>query len=159
MLFLSRDPRTAVLVPAEAAEAYRWFLESADPKAARLAAWAGGHALPRGLAYAAETFVIPGIMLHYAVRKLFLEDAVRAALTTSSGDSGILQVVVLGAGLGTLALRLHRERPDVRFFECDHPATQRFKRQAFAAHRRLCWPSGGEPPVCARLPAFSGPAE
>jgi len=140
MLFLSCDPRTAVLVPAEAAEAYRWFLESAtsgSARAARLAAWAGGHALPRGLAYAAETFVIPGIMLHYAVRKLFLEDAVRAALARSSGGSGISQVVVLGAGLDTLALRLHRERPDVRFFECDHPATQRLKRRAFDAHRQI----------------------
>jgi len=136
MVFLSRDPRTAVLVPAEAAEEYRWFLESADPRAARLAAWAGRHALPRGLAYCAETFVIPGIMLHYAARKLFLEDAVRAALAPSS-SSGIAQVVVLGAGFDTLALRLHRERPDVRFYECDHPATQRLKRQAFEAHRRL----------------------
>jgi len=136
MVFLSRDPRTAVLVPAEAAEEYRWFLESADPRAARLAAWAGRHALPRSLAYCAETFVIPGIMLHYAARKLFLEDAVRAALAPSS-SSGIAQVVVLGAGFDTLALRLHRERPDVRFYECDHPATQRLKRQAFEAHRRF----------------------
>jgi methyltransferase (TIGR00027 family) len=134
MVFLAHDPRTAVLVPAEAAEEYRWFLESANPQAARLAVWAGRHALPRGLAYCAETFVIPGIMLHYAVRKLFLEDAVRAALVPSSGIS---QVVVLGAGFDTLALRLHRERPDVRFFECDHPATQRLKRRAVETHRRL----------------------
>jgi methyltransferase (TIGR00027 family) len=132
MVFLSRDPRASVLVPPEAAEAYRWFLESIDPRAALLAAWAGGHALPRGLAYFSESFVIPGIMLHYAVRKLFLEDAARVALAAGTG-----QVVVLGAGLDTLALRLHRERPDVLFFECDHPATQRLKRRAFEAHRRI----------------------
>jgi methyltransferase (TIGR00027 family) len=134
MVFLSQDPRASVLVPPEAAEAYRGFLETADPRAARLAAWAGGNALARGLAYFSESFVIPGIMLHYAARKLFLEAAARAALADLAGLS---QVVVLGAGLDTLALRLHRERPDVLFFECDHPATQRLKRRAFEAHRRI----------------------
>lgn len=132
MLFLSRDPHTSPLVPPEAAEAYRWFLESADPRGARLAALSGGCAPLRGLAYWAEGFVIPGIMLHYAARKLFLEDAARAALA-----AGATQAVVLGAGLDTLALRLHRERPDVLFVECDHPATQRLKRRAFEAHRRI----------------------
>lgn len=132
MVFLSCDPAARVLVPAEAAEAYRWFLESADPAAARLAALSGGFAPLRALTYFSETFVIPGITLHYAVRKRFLEDAARTALT-----AGASQVVALGAGLDTLALRLHRERPDVRFFEVDHPATQRLKRRAFEAHHRI----------------------
>lgn len=132
MVFLAHDPHTSALVPPEATEEYRWFLESADPRSARLAALAGGNALLRGLAYFSETFVIPGIMLHYAARKLFLEGAARAALA-----SGASQVIVLGAGLDTLVLRLHRERPDVTFIECDHPATQRLKRRAFEAHRRI----------------------
>jgi methyltransferase (TIGR00027 family) len=131
MVFLSRDPAASALIPREAAEAYRWFLESADPVAARLASWAGGSAPLRSLTYFWETFVIPGIMVHYAVRKRFLEDAARAALR-----AGISQVVVLGAGLDTLALRLHRELPDVQWVECDHPATQRLKRRAFEAHCR-----------------------
>jgi methyltransferase (TIGR00027 family) len=132
MVFLSSDPHTAALVPAEAAEAYRWFLESADPRVARLAAFAGGFAPLRALAYASEKLVIPGIMLHYAARKLFLEEVARAALA-----AGVTQMVVLGAGLDTLALRLHRELPAVLFIECDHPATQRLKRRAFEAHRRI----------------------
>jgi len=132
MVFLAHDPRASALVPPEAAEEYRWFLESAEPRAARLAALAGGNVLLRNLAYFSETFVIPGIMLHYAARKLFLEGAARAALA-----SGVSQVLVFGAGLDTLALRLHRERPDVTFIECDHPATQRLKRSAFEAHRRI----------------------
>jgi methyltransferase (TIGR00027 family) len=132
MVFLAHDPQVSALVPPEAAEEYRWFLESADPRLARLAAFAGRTWPLRSLAYFWESFAIPGIMLHYAARKLFLEHVARAAL-----DSGITQVVVLGAGLDTLALRLHRERPDVFFFECDHPATQRLKRKAFEAHRRI----------------------
>jgi methyltransferase (TIGR00027 family) len=132
MVFLARDPAASVLVPPEAAEEYRWFLETASPLAARLAAFAGRTAPLRALAYFSETFVIPGIMLHYAARKLFLEEAARAALA-----AGAAQVVVLGAGLDTLALRLHRERPDAVFYECDHPATQRLKRRAYEAHRRI----------------------
>jgi len=132
MVFLSHDPQASALVPPEAAEEYRWFLESADPRAARLAARAGGNRLLRSLAYFWESFVIPGIMLHYAARKLYLEDAARATLA-----AGVSHVVVLGAGLDTLALRLHRERPEVHFFECDHPATQLLKRRAFEAHRRI----------------------
>jgi len=132
MVFLSHDPHASALVPPEAAEEYRWFLESADPRAARLAARAGGNGFLRSLAYFWEGFVIPGIMLHYAARKLYLEDTARVVLA-----AGISQVVVLGAGLDTLALRLHRERPDVQFIECDHPATQLLKRQAFEAHRRI----------------------
>jgi methyltransferase (TIGR00027 family) len=64
-------------------------------------------------------------VLHYTLRKRFLEDVTRDAL----GD-GFGQVVVLGAGLDTLAARLHRDFPAARFIEVDHPATQRVKRAA-----------------------------
>jgi methyltransferase (TIGR00027 family) len=53
---------------------------------------------------------------------LHIERAVRAGLT-----EGFRQVVVLGGGLDTLALRLHREFPLVNFIELDHPATQAVK--------------------------------
>ena len=42
------------------------------------------------------------------------------------------QVVVLGAGFDVLALELGGAFPDVNFIEIDLPASQRFKRQAFA---------------------------
>jgi methyltransferase (TIGR00027 family) len=44
-------------------------------------------------------------------------------------------VVILGGGLDTLALRLHREFPAVRFLELDHPATQRLKREVIERDR------------------------
>ncbi len=72
-----------------------------------------------------ERLVLPGIITHYLARKLWLERAATAAL-----DAGCTQVVVLGAGFDSLAWRLHRTRPDVRFFELDHPATQAPKRRA-----------------------------
>lgn len=57
-----------------------------------------------------------------AARTRFFDDAVTSAL-----DGGVQQVAVIGAGYDSRAWRL--ARPGVRFFEVDHPATQRDKRQ------------------------------
>jgi methyltransferase (TIGR00027 family) len=80
-----------------------------------------------------ERSTVPGILRHYALRKKCLALFAREALR-----DGITQVVVLGAGLDPLALTLQREFPDGRFWEIDHPATQRLKTEAMGpvdAHR------------------------
>lgn len=95
----------------------------------------GDSRLVRPLAGVLERLTIPGIKLHYALRKRCLEETARAAL----GD-GLRQVVILGAGFDTLALRLHDVSPETKFFEVDHPATQRAKIRALgdeAAGRNL----------------------
>lgn len=69
-----------------------------------------------------ERCTIPGLALHQALRKLHIERIVRESLA-----EGFKQVVILGGGLDTLALRLHKEFPLVNFFELDHPDTQRVK--------------------------------
>jgi len=56
-----------------------------------------------------------------AARTCFFDDAVTAAL-----DANVQQVVIVGAGYDSRAWRLGRSA--VRFFEVDHPATQRDKR-------------------------------
>lgn len=134
LLFLSRDPATAPLIPPAAAGACAWFVDATAPLSGRLARALAGSPL-RGIGYAFERLAIPGVMLHYAVRKRYLEDACRRALA-----GGISQVLVLGAGYDTLALRLHREHPDALFVECDHPATQRVKRR-FLEERALAGPN------------------
>lgn len=127
-VLLARDPRLCVLVPPATAEACRRFLEEVDPAWLAALRWRAAAWSPvRAAAFFLERFVIPGISLHYAVRKRFLEDAARQALAQGAG-----QVVVLGAGLDTLALRLHREYPLALFVESDHPATQAVKRRALA---------------------------
>jgi methyltransferase (TIGR00027 family) len=73
---------------------------------------------------AVEQAILPGILLHYALRKRAIEDAVRQGIAT-----GIGQVIVLGGGFDTLALRLAHEFPALVSIEVDHPATQRVKRQ------------------------------
>jgi methyltransferase (TIGR00027 family) len=122
---LSRDPQLSRLVPPGAGEACRRFLVAAGLSSRQI----GMADRPwfRSFALYAERFAIPGVSVHYAARKRWLEDATRQALA-----EGIAQVVVLGAGLDTLALRLHRELPGVLFVETDHPATQEVKRRALA---------------------------
>lgn len=61
-----------------------------------------------------------------AVRTRFFDDAVVAAI-----EDGVDQIVILGAGYDGRPLRFRT--PGVRFFEVDHPATQRDKRQRLTA--------------------------
>jgi len=63
-----------------------------------------------------------GMRLFIVSRSRFSEDALAAGVAR-----GTRQVVVLGAGLDTLALR--NPWPDVRVFEVDFPATQAWKRE------------------------------
>jgi methyltransferase (TIGR00027 family) len=78
-----------------------------------------------------ERFTIPGLALHQALRKRYIERAVRESLA-----EGFNQVVIVGGGLDSLALRLCAEFPEVNFIELDHPATQRVK-QSVTVRKRL----------------------
>jgi methyltransferase (TIGR00027 family) len=79
----------------------------------------------RPIAKLIERLTIPGILLHYALRKKCIRELVRAALA-----NGVSQVVILGAGFDPLSSELQREFPTARFWEIDHPATQRHKVRA-----------------------------
>jgi O-methyltransferase involved in polyketide biosynthesis len=59
---------------------------------------------------------VPGILLHYALRKRCIAQLAREAL-----HSGATQVVIIGAGFDALSLELQREFPDAHFWEIDHP--------------------------------------
>ena len=79
----------------------------------------------RPIAKLVERITIPGILLHYVLRKKCISELVRAALA-----NGIPQVVILGAGFDPLSSELNREFPAALFWEIDHPATQRHKARA-----------------------------
>jgi methyltransferase (TIGR00027 family) len=79
----------------------------------------------RLIARLVERVTIPGILLHYALRKKCIRELVRSALA-----NGVAQVVILGAGFDPLSSELQREFPTARFWEIDHPATQRHKVRA-----------------------------
>lgn len=80
----------------------------------------------RKLVYFLEKQMLPGILMHYLLRKCFLEHAAREAISL-----GARQVVVLGAGFDTLGWRLTRMFPALRCLEVDHASTQAVKLLAF----------------------------
>ena len=122
LLLLEATPRFRPLLPPDSARLTRILL----PATSRTG-WFEiclRHRITRQLLFSAERFFLPGIFLHYHVRKLELAEFVR-----SSHAAGIRQLVVLGAGLDTLAWR-HALATDACCFELDHPATQEVKRRA-----------------------------
>jgi methyltransferase (TIGR00027 family) len=79
----------------------------------------------RPIAKLIERITIPGILLHYTLRKKCIRELVRSALA-----NGVTQVVILGAGFDPLSSELQLEFPTAVFWEIDHPATQRHKVRA-----------------------------
>lgn len=125
---MHHDPAFRHLVSNDTAAATLRLLKEIAPVRAAFLERGLGRAWFRGALRALERMMLPGLMLHHAVRKRFIEDETRRALGERAR-----QVVVLGAGLDTLALRLHGEFPQVMFVELDHPATQSVKRRLFDA--------------------------
>ncbi|KAA0942480.1 class I SAM-dependent methyltransferase [Streptomyces apricus] len=67
-----------------------------------------------------------GFLAEILLRQRYFEDLVALAV-----DAGVRQVLLLGAGYDTTALRLTAAE-GVRFFEVDHPATQAVKLRTLA---------------------------
>ena len=65
--------------------------------------------------------------LFTTARSRIAEDALSRAV-----EEGIRQIVILGAGLDTFALRNPHGARRIRIYEVDHPATQAWKRQRLA---------------------------
>jgi methyltransferase (TIGR00027 family) len=65
--------------------------------------------------------------LFTAARSRIAEDALSKAV-----ERGISQIVILGAGLDTFALRSPYGARQIRIYEVDHPATQALKRERLA---------------------------
>lgn len=134
MLLAAATPPLRTLVPEETVRLTRHFLASAPP--ARLLDFALRHTWSRKLLSGLERVILPGIMLHYLVRKRLIEEHVRAF----HAETRDRQLVLLGAGLDTLAWR-PRAHGAVTAFELDHPATQRLKHTAALAAAPVLLPA------------------
>lgn len=124
LVFLEADPELAPLLPPGTGEANRQLLAAAG----FLKPWMV--ALVRKPVYrrfvgSLERRLAPGQILYVGLRKRLIDDGVRDAL-----GAGARQVLVLGAGLDTLALRLAPEHPDRAFVELDHPNSLGAKQRA-----------------------------
>jgi methyltransferase (TIGR00027 family) len=80
-------------------------------------------------ARAAETGLpLRRLSAYFAARHRFSEERLRSAL-----ERGVRQVVLLGAGLDSFALRHPEALAGIRFVEVDHPDSQRWKRERLAS--------------------------
>lgn len=124
IVFVSEDPRVRELLPPGAVECNAHLLREAQlitPSMEKL------YRKPwfRSFAHWVERHTTPGQMMTLPTKKRFLDDEVRRAIERGAG-----QLLLVGAGFDTLALRVASQFPDVGCFEIDHPATQRVKRSA-----------------------------
>jgi methyltransferase (TIGR00027 family) len=129
VLLVAATPALAHLVSPFAADLTARFLAAAVPDGADFfqrvrRSWY------RAFLHFLLRVTIPGLALHQALRKRRIEEIVRRSLA-----EGFEQVVVLGGGFDSLALRLAPEFPLATFLELDHPATQRVKAEVVAANR------------------------
>lgn len=127
MLFFGQQPGYREIIPPGLVEATQQLLEGAG----LLSRWhARMHSsrLYRRAVRATDVLVGGGAMAHFPLRKRFVEDQVREAI-----GGGAEQLLVIGAGLDTLAPRLAAELPALRAIEIDHPSTGEAKARGVAA--------------------------
>jgi methyltransferase (TIGR00027 family) len=130
MVLLGSDARRRDLVAPDAAMLSAFFL-AGTASATRTDRWLAASArrpLTRRAWNALERCVLPGIVEHFGLRKRWIEQRCRAAIS-----GGVERVIVLGAGFDTLGCRLCLEMDMVEVIEIDHPATQARKREAIDA--------------------------
>ena len=124
LVLLHHDPKRSRLVSKTAVDLCAHVLEKHSSQT-RLFLKIVRQSWFRPIAKLVERVTIPGILLHYALRKKCISELVRSALA-----KGVAQVVILGAGFDPLSSELQREFPTALFWEIDHPATQRHKVRA-----------------------------
>lgn len=94
----------------------RAFMEHArDTPLKRFISWLSPSLMIRVM----NTVFIPGMTEHFLFRKRWVEERVNSAIA-----GGVRQVIVLGGGFDTLALRMAEQHPNLVFFEIDLLTTQ-----------------------------------
>jgi methyltransferase (TIGR00027 family) len=111
------------LVPPDSARITGWLIQAFSPTGEAFLRRARSRWF-QSLFRLYERITIPGLALHQALRKRHIERALRESL-----EEGFQQVVILGGGLDSLALRLRAQFDHAQFIELDHPATQRVKQE------------------------------
>jgi methyltransferase (TIGR00027 family) len=125
LVLLHRDPKYSGLISEASADSCAQMLEEHSAQA-RLLLKIVRQGWFRPIAKLIDRVTIPGILLHYGLRKKCI-----AGLVSSALINGATQVVIIGAGFDPLSFELHRDFPNAQFWEIDHPATQRHKLRAF----------------------------
>ncbi|HEV8630141.1 MAG TPA: SAM-dependent methyltransferase [Thermoanaerobaculia bacterium] len=127
VVLVGGDPEISPLLPAGLVETTVRLLAASGRVSERKLRRLGEPLYRRVANFLGDLMGVPGQMLHVALRKRLVTEEVTAALA-----GGCRQVLVLGAGLDTLALRLAPAHPESTFVEVDHPASQALKQRALA---------------------------
>lgn len=130
-VLLGQDPNWSHLVPEQTVTCGRHWIRETGGLLSYLVSCTD-HAWLQKLAHLLQDTTIPGLFLHQTLRKRFIEERVQSLLNDGAG-----QLVVVGGGFDTLALRTSSHRSEVRCFELDRADTQRIKRSlpAHVQHR------------------------
>lgn len=128
LVLQSHDPARRPLIPSAWNDAHERLLRAVDPKGAAWIEKSKSAGFRRRL-YLLERLLLPGVQVHYILRKRFVEDLARNCIQNDE----FTQVVSIAAGFDSLCYRMHWEFPSVNFFELDHPATQAAKRRGLDA--------------------------
>jgi methyltransferase (TIGR00027 family) len=123
--FLSSRQKFNPLIPRSSAELSRIFSENSVLRIHQTKFF-------RALRNSLLNRAIPGITLHYVLRKRRIEDFVRLAISKD-----FKQIVIIGAGFDTLGLRLGWEFPNIKFVEIDRFESQLEKVRTLKKHQIL----------------------
>jgi methyltransferase (TIGR00027 family) len=123
ILYTAQNPKYTNLVPKDMKDACVKILSASEEGQKRLKQLKSKWIVP--MVPLIEYLMMPGITLHYVLRKRYIEEH-----TVKAIQEGTTQVINLGAGFDTLAYRLSKQYPNVNFIEADHPATHQAKKQA-----------------------------
>lgn len=82
----------------------------------------GDFPLPQRVGFWLWELVMPGWDAYFVARTRFIDDALETSL-----KEGLDQLVIMGAGYDSRALRFQQLKDSVKVFEVDHPATQQVK--------------------------------
>jgi len=117
IVHVSCHPKIAQLLPPGAGEATARLLRAAGLLPDWMLAVLSSSPY-RFLYKIVEMITIPGLSVHFALRKRFFDETVREGLS-----GGARQVLVVGCGMDALSSILAPEYPDVLFVEIDTPET------------------------------------
>lgn len=128
--FLSIDPILGQLVPNLSAKISSWFIEdyATYPK---MVFYLFQKKWYRFLLTLFERLTLPGIQLHYALRKRAIETIARESI-----EGMYTQLIILGSGFDSLAIRLYQEFSQIQYIEIDHPSTQCLKKKSLASREK-----------------------
>lgn len=128
VFYTATHPRLGIEVPKQMAELNERMLQTGTQIDLR---GQFGRGWVRWRSGVLQRFAVPGFYLHFVLRKRWIETLAREAI-----DRGTSQVVILGAGLDTLSLRLAETNPECTFLEVDLPG---FSRETLS-HFWPSWP-------------------